>query len=70
MILKSYETKKININLNKIVLFYGQNEGFKYRKKVGKDTSDFKGIKMVGRARIEGLSEFKKINSIGVALKI
>tara|TARA_B100000579_G_scaffold320745_1_gene270344 strand:+ start:1976 stop:2980 length:1005 start_codon:yes stop_codon:yes gene_type:complete len=29
MILKSYETKKININLNKIVLFYGQNEGFK-----------------------------------------
>ena len=29
MILKSYETKKININLNKIVLFYGQNEGLK-----------------------------------------
>ena len=29
MILKSYETKKINININKIVLFYGQNEGFK-----------------------------------------
>ena len=51
--------------------FYeGQNEGFNYRKKVGKDTSDFKGIKMVGRARIEGLSEFKKISSIGVALKI
>ena len=29
MILKSYETKKINININKIVLFYGQNEGYK-----------------------------------------
>ncbi len=29
MILKSYETKKINIDINKIVLFYGQNEGFK-----------------------------------------
>ena len=29
MILKSFETKKINININKIVLFYGQNEGFK-----------------------------------------
>ena len=51
-------------------IYEGQNEGFKYRKKVGKDTSDFKGIKMVGRARIKGLSEFKKITSIGVALKI
>ena len=51
-------------------IYEGQNEGFKYRKKVGKDTSDFKGIKMLGRARIEGLSEFKKISSIGVALKI
>ena len=51
-------------------IYEGQNEGFKYRKKVGKDTSDFKGIKMVGRASIEGLSEFKKISSIGVALKI
>ena len=29
MILKSFETKKINININKIVLFYGQNEGYK-----------------------------------------
>ena len=51
-------------------IYEGQNAGFKYRKKVGKDTSDLKGIKMVGRGRIEGLSEFKKITSIGVALKI
>lgn len=51
-------------------IYEGQNLGFKYRKKVGKDTSDLKGIKMVGRASIEGLSEFKKIISIGVALKI
>jgi len=29
MILKSYETKKININKNNIILFYGQNEGGK-----------------------------------------
>ena len=29
MILKSYETKKIDINKNNIILFYGQNEGYK-----------------------------------------
>ena len=29
MILKSYETKKIDINKNNIILFYGQNEGVK-----------------------------------------
>ena len=29
MILKSYETKKIDINKNNIILFYGQNEGSK-----------------------------------------
>ena len=29
MILKSYEINKINIKLNKFILFYGQNEGFK-----------------------------------------
>jgi len=29
MILKSYETKKIDINKNNIILFYGQNQGFK-----------------------------------------
>ena len=29
MILKSYETKKIDINKNNIILFYGQNEGGK-----------------------------------------
>ncbi len=29
MILKFYETKKINLNLNKIVLLYGKNEGLK-----------------------------------------
>ena len=29
MILKSYEAKKINLDKNKFLLFYGKNEGFK-----------------------------------------
>ena len=29
MIIKSFETNKINLNLNKIILFYGKNEGHK-----------------------------------------
>ena len=29
MILKTFESKKINLDVNKIVLFYGQNEGHK-----------------------------------------
>ena len=29
MILKTHEIHKINIETNKIVLFYGQNEGYK-----------------------------------------
>ena len=29
MILKTFESKKINLDINKIVLFYGQNEGHK-----------------------------------------
>ena len=29
MILKAFESKKINLDTNKIVLFYGQNEGHK-----------------------------------------
>ena len=29
MILKNYDIKKIDINKNNIILFYGQNEGFK-----------------------------------------
>ena len=29
MILKSYELKKVNIDKNKIILFYGKNEGHK-----------------------------------------
>ena len=29
MILKSYETKKINLKKNKIILLYGKNEGQK-----------------------------------------
>ena len=29
MIIKSYETNKINFEKNKLVLFYGKNEGFK-----------------------------------------
>ena len=51
-------------------IYEGQEAGFKYRKNVGKDSSDLKGIKMVGRKYIGSLSEFSKITSIGVALKI
>ena len=29
MILKFFELKKINLNINKIILFYGKNEGLK-----------------------------------------
>ena len=29
MILKTHEINKINVETNKIVLFYGQNEGYK-----------------------------------------
>tara|TARA_B100000963_G_scaffold351081_1_gene362181 strand:- start:82 stop:1074 length:993 start_codon:yes stop_codon:yes gene_type:complete len=29
MIFKSYEIKKINLNINHLILFYGKNEGFK-----------------------------------------
>ena len=29
MILKTFESKKINLDTNKIVLFYGQNDGHK-----------------------------------------
>ncbi|MDB3982144.1 DNA polymerase III subunit delta [Candidatus Pelagibacter sp.] len=29
MILKSYDLEKINLNINKLTLFYGKNEGFK-----------------------------------------
>ena len=29
MIIKSYEVNKINLNQNRLILFYGKNEGFK-----------------------------------------
>ena len=29
MILKSYEINKINLNINKIILLYGRNDGLK-----------------------------------------
>ena len=29
MILKFFELKKINLSINKIILFYGKNEGLK-----------------------------------------
>ena len=46
MILKSYETQKIDINKNNIILFYGQNEGVKKEEiskimKLNKDKSLF-----------------------------
>ena len=43
MILKSYEINKINIKLNKFILFYGQNEGFKNQsiKTLIKEEKDF-----------------------------
>ena len=33
MILKSYETNKININKNSFILLYGKNEGLKNQTK-------------------------------------
>ena len=51
-------------------IYEGQEAGFKYRKNVGKDSSDLKAIKMVGRKQIGSLSEYSKITSIGVSLKI
>jgi len=32
MILKHYQINKINLDINKIILFYGKNEGLKYKK--------------------------------------
>ena len=29
MIIKSYEIKKINLEINRFILFYGKNEGLK-----------------------------------------
>ena len=29
MILKSFEVKKLNLNINHLILFYGKNEGLK-----------------------------------------
>ena len=29
MILKSFEIKKLNLNINNLILFYGKNEGLK-----------------------------------------
>ena len=51
-------------------IYEGQEAGFKYRKNVGKELSDLKAIKMVGRKQIGSLSEYSKISSIGVSLKI
>jgi len=31
MILKSYEVNKINKDINRLILFYGKNEGLKKR---------------------------------------
>ena len=31
MIIKNYEINKINFKKNKIILFYGENEGFKMK---------------------------------------
>ena len=44
MILKSYETSKIDLKINNLVLFYGQNQGAKEEKiskilEVNKDKS-------------------------------
>ncbi len=44
MILKNYEINKINLNLNKLILFYGKNEGYKNEEilRIIKNNKDYK----------------------------
>ena len=44
--------------------------GFKYKKNVGKNISDLKGIKIIGEESNISTSEFMKIDSIDVSIKI
>ncbi len=51
-------------------IYEGQKAGFKYKKNVGKDISDLKGIKIIGEESNIRASEFIKIDSIEVSIKI
>ena len=51
-------------------IYEGQKAGFKYKKNVGKNISDLKGIKIIGERSNVSTSEFMKIDSIGVSIKI
>ena len=51
-------------------IYEGQEAGFKYKKNVGKDISDLKGIKIIGEESNIRASEFIKIDSIEVSIKI
>ena len=51
-------------------IYEGQKAGFKYKKNVGKNMSDLKGIKINGEKSNIRTSEFLQINSIGVSIKI
>ena len=51
-------------------IYEGQKAGFKYIKNVGKDMSDLKGINIFGLESNISTSEFIKIDSIGVSIKI
>ena len=51
-------------------IYEGQKDGFKYKKNVGKNMSDLKGIKIIGEKSNIRTSEFLQINSIGVSIKI
>ena len=44
MILKSFEINKINLITNKIILFYGKNEGYK-NEEINKIKKDLKLLK-------------------------
>lgn len=51
-------------------IYEGQKDGFKYKKNVGKDITDLKGIKIIGEESNIRTSEFLQIDSIGVSIKI
>ena len=51
-------------------IYEGQKAGFKYKKNVGKNISDLKGIKIIGEESNISTSEFMKIDSIDVSIKI
>ena len=51
-------------------IYEGQKAGFKYKKNVGKDISNLKGIKIIGEKSNISTSQFMQIDSIDISIKI